>query len=131
MNAYLVTVAIPDPATQPPVSGAASIPDVGHYWVLQAMNIVGREAAPDVAIVLPWITVSRRHAEIELFANGLWELVDRASRNGTFVNGQLVFKGALTPLNDGDRIRIGDCELVFCFHLDPMAPPPESDNPHA
>jgi pSer/pThr/pTyr-binding forkhead associated (FHA) protein len=128
MKAYLVLVTAPDPAVNPVAPGAVNVPVAGHFWTLApGNNVLGREPAPDVAIALPWISVSRRHAEIELFANSLWEITDH-SRNGTYVNGQPLPKATLSPLNDGDRIRIGDAELVFCFHLDPTAAAPVSED---
>ena len=124
MNAYLTLVLIPDPAASTIAPGTVNVPAVGQVWtLLPANNVVGRDPTPDVLVVLPWINVSRRHAEIELFENNLWEIVDRQSRNGTYVNGQLLEKGNLTPLLNGDRIRIGDIELVFSSHLDPVLPP--------
>lgn len=55
--------------------------------------------------------VSRQHAKVVLRGEGAY-VEDMSSRNGVRVNGQPV-KGP-TPLTDGDRIRIGTQELVFC-----------------
>ncbi|MGZ8851735.1 MAG: SpoIIE family protein phosphatase, partial [Thermoanaerobaculia bacterium] len=54
--------------------------------------------------------LSRRHAEI-VAVDGEWTLKDLGSANGTFLNGTRV--DADHPLRSGDRIRIGDTELVF------------------
>ena len=54
--------------------------------------------------------LSRRHAEIVL-ADGAWVLKDLGSVNGTYLNGSRVERD--TPLNTGDRIRLGDTEIVF------------------
>jgi pSer/pThr/pTyr-binding forkhead associated (FHA) protein len=52
--------------------------------------------------------VSRVHCRIAAGATGL-EVVDLASTNGTFVNGERV---ARAPLQDGDRLGVGRVELV-------------------
>jgi pSer/pThr/pTyr-binding forkhead associated (FHA) protein len=53
--------------------------------------------------------VSRVHCRIAAGASGL-EVVDLASTNGTFVNGERVAGRA--PLKDGDRLGVGRVELV-------------------
>ena len=128
-TAYLVLVsAPPSSSTFGLVPNTVHVPVVGQSWtLLPGKNLVGRELGPDVTVVLPWTYVSRRHAQIELFAQGMWEIEDQ-SRNGTEVNGQKLQPNALSPLNDGDRIRIGDIELVFCFHVDPVASVPTIDD---
>jgi serine phosphatase RsbU (regulator of sigma subunit) len=73
--------------------------------------VLGRH--PDCDIVLDAAAVSRQHAQI-LSENGLFLIEDLHSRNGTFVNGQLI-QGRHT-LASGDRIKI--CDLSFLFHLD-------------
>jgi sigma-B regulation protein RsbU (phosphoserine phosphatase) len=54
--------------------------------------------------------LSRRHAEI-IAKDGEWTLKDLGSANGTYLNGTRVEQDL--PLHSGDRIRIGDTELVF------------------
>ncbi len=54
--------------------------------------------------------LSRKHAEIS-WSNGSWVLRDCGSANGTFINGVRVFSDM--PLRPGDRITLGDAELVF------------------
>ena len=55
-------------------------------------------------------SVSRRHAELRR-ADGLWELTDLNSANGTYVNGVRVQKP--TRLKHGDQIRLGSTLLVY------------------
>jgi len=57
-------------------------------------------------------TVSRRHARIEIDATRA-TVEDLGSKNGTYVNDQLV-SGA-TPVADGDQVRLGS--LLFTFRL--------------
>ncbi|MEO8034694.1 MAG: SpoIIE family protein phosphatase [Acidobacteriota bacterium] len=54
--------------------------------------------------------LSRHHAEI-VFADGKWVIRDCGSVNGTLLNGRKV--SAPTPLAPGDRIGLGDSEVVF------------------
>lgn len=50
------------------------------------------------------LSVSARHARFERRA-GCWYVQDLASRNGTFVNGQVI--SGEVALHDGDRVRFG------------------------
>jgi len=54
--------------------------------------------------------LSRKHAEIVAVA-GAWVLKDCGSANGTYLNGVRVESDK--PLKTGDRIRLGDTEIVF------------------
>ena len=68
------------------------------------------------AIVIDRPEVSSRHAAIECVRSleGPWTLavLDRASTNGTFVNGERVERRELT---EGDRIRFASVEYELCF----------------
>jgi hypothetical protein len=55
--------------------------------------------------------VSREHARITIDDDGA-RVEDMRSRNGVRVNGLVVREP--TPLRDGDRVRIGTQDLVFC-----------------
>ena len=69
---------------------------------------IGR--ASDCTIPIKDRYLSRKHAEI-VPANGAWSLRDCGSANGTFLNGARV--DADQPLHSGDRIRLGDTEILF------------------
>jgi phosphoserine phosphatase RsbU/P len=69
---------------------------------------IGR--ASDCTIPIKDRYLSRKHAEI-VPMNGEWALRDCGSANGTFLNGTRV--QADHPLHSGDRIRLGDTEIVF------------------
>ena len=69
---------------------------------------IGRH--PECDIVVDAGAVSRYHAKV--FRQGDEFLVeDSGSRNGTFLNGQLLT--APQALQEGDRVRISDVELMF------------------
>jgi hypothetical protein len=58
-------------------------------------------------------TLSRQHAVIT-WRDGVFYVKEvKATRNGTFVNGQRVAVGTDIPLAPGDRLRFGLVELVF------------------
>ena len=69
---------------------------------------IGR--ASDCSIPIKDRYLSRKHAEIIAVGN-TWVLKDLGSANGTYLNGSRVERDeALKP---GDRIRLGDTEIVF------------------
>ena len=79
--------------------------------VAKAPFEIGRRETNDLR--LAGSEVSRDHAEIVLDPNGTYILKDRASRYGTYVNGDQVTE---QPLTHGDRIRLGrsgGAEMVF------------------
>lgn len=65
--------------------------------------------APDMAIFLDDITVSRQHARFEQVDN-TWRLTDLGSLNGTYVNRDRIDSIALTH---GDEIQIGKYRFHF------------------
>ena len=76
---------------------------------LQGSSVsIGR--ASDCSIPIKDRYLSRKHAEI-VQAQGKWVLKDCGSANGTYLNGVRVDRDH--PLRGGDRIRLGDTELVF------------------
>ena len=86
---------------------APSGPPVSYRLQGDAMT-VGRSTVSDLVVHDP--ALSRLHAELRRGAYG-WEIIDRASSNGTTVNGRPVSQP--TRLASGDRIHIGDTTLVF------------------
>lgn len=69
---------------------------------------IGR--ASDCSIPIKDRYLSRKHAEIIAVGNG-WMLKDLGSANGTYLNGSRVERDEI--LKTGDRIRLGDTEIVF------------------
>jgi serine phosphatase RsbU (regulator of sigma subunit) len=79
--------------------------------------VVGRH--PECDIVLDVGAVSRQHAQIVRVGNGYF-VEDLGSRNGTFVNGELI-RGR-RQLQEADQVKI--CDLLFSFHLGQPGEPP-------
>lgn len=79
------------------------------------LELKGRQVTlgrhPDCEVCLKSNTVSRYHARISLVEDGLYQLEDLGSGNGTFVNNVLVRDPV--PLQSGDSISIGPFLLEF------------------
>ncbi len=58
-------------------------------------------------LVIPVLGVSREHARLQR-ASGRLDVEDHGSRNGTFINGERIRRGAAHP---GDALRFGPVEL--------------------
>jgi len=87
-------------------------PGAGHSYPLdpatQQVFTVGRSSQCDVA--LRDNRTSRHHADIR-WSGRHWQVVDRGSTNGTYVNGLQVHKAY--DLRLGDRITVGDTTMVI------------------
>ncbi len=81
------------------------------YEVRKEELSIGRSRESD--IFLEDLAVSRLHAKILSLGSGNYALKDEGSANGTKVNGQLVNKYQTYPLQEGDRIQLGQTVLVF------------------
>jgi serine phosphatase RsbU (regulator of sigma subunit)/pSer/pThr/pTyr-binding forkhead associated (FHA) protein len=83
--------------------------DTPYRQQLQTQRIsIGR--ASECTIPIKDRYLSRKHAEI-VPAGATWLLKDLGSANGTYLNGARVHGDA--ALKAGDRIRLGDTEIVF------------------
>jgi len=72
-------------------------------------NVIGRD--PRCNVWLDHDGVSRRHATIRVSGDARAAVEDLASTNGTFVEGKRVVD--VTPLADGDVIKVGSVSLKF------------------
>jgi serine phosphatase RsbU (regulator of sigma subunit) len=89
----------------------------GQIVALDAdMCVLGRN--PDCHVVIAGTAVSRAHAHI-LRVNGKFFIEDMKSRNGTYVNNELIKERV--QLNDNDKIKI--CDFVCSFHETPALKP--------
>jgi hypothetical protein len=84
------------------------------YEIRKETLSIGRSRDSD--IFLEDLAVSRLHASILNMGNGNFALKDEGSANGTKINGQLLNKYQTQPLQDGDRIQLGQTVLVFARH---------------
>ena len=81
------------------------------YEVRKESLSIGRSRESD--IFLEDLAVSRLHASIISMGPGNYALRDEGSANGTKVNGQTVNKYQPYPLQEGDKIQLGQTVLVF------------------
>ncbi len=90
-------------------------PSGGKSWERvfdQGEVTIGRASSNDVTLQDPQRVVSSRHAEIRRKANAC-VLVDVGSTNGTSMNEQQLVPQREYPLQEGDRIVIGDFTILF------------------
>ena len=101
-----------------PTGPALRIGTVRHP-LFRPVLVVGRKAgdwrtAPDVDLgpIDRQRVVSRRHAQLDCDASSVY-LRDLGSTNGTLVNGELVAKGSVVRLRDGDAVNFGGVQATF------------------
>ena len=78
-----------------------------------SVTVIGRRQDCDLCV--PLMIVSRRHCEIDQEGDQLL-VRDLGSRNGTFLNGQQVSQGYISP---GDSLRIGPIDFAVQINGDP------------
>src|SRR5262249_39094401 len=72
---------------------------------------IGRDPAVDLRFEDAHI--SRQPARIERHADGAYYLVDTSRHQATYLNGRRLLETRPVRLLDGDRIRVGDHQMVF------------------
>jgi hypothetical protein len=72
---------------------------------------IGRNSAN--ALIIDDSTVSNFHAALTFSASGNLTLSDRASSNGTYVNGVALETGGRCVVRNGDRMKFGDVEATL------------------
>jgi len=103
-------VASPDAHEAPAAPAPIRLSYLGRDILLvPGRYLVGRSAACHVVLDDP--LASRRHVRVEVTDNGA-TVEDLGSINGVFVNGRRV-GDETQKLSDGDRIDIGNAQLVF------------------
>ncbi len=85
-------------------------PVAAEYSLLKDEVSLGRGEENDV--IIPHSSVSRSHARL-LKRNGMYELVDLNSTNGSYVDEQPV-QGTATVRN-GSRVRLGEVQFILHF----------------
>ena len=105
-----------DGGTVPSVTSAALAiyapdrPPFRYAIARQAVTIGRSPKAGNELVIETDGQISKRHARIELEADGRFTIYDLGSTNGTKVNGRRIDN---RPLNDGDEITIGATKLTF------------------
>lgn len=83
---------------------------VGSYELREDETTIGRSRECD--IFLEDLAVSRLHATLRLLSDGNYEIEDRHSATGTFVNGLRITRYRLI---EGDTVQIGSSYLTFRY----------------
>jgi pSer/pThr/pTyr-binding forkhead associated (FHA) protein len=100
-------------------AGAASLVDAwGCAHALADGTKIGRDPRADLAVL--HASVSSEHATLK-FQDGVWHILDNASRNGTEVNNQ---RATDSVLANGAQIRLGDVRFYFWPESLPKIEPP-------
>ena len=93
-------------------------PGEGQEYVLEeSVGVLTVGRAPEAAIFLDDVTVSRHHAEFRHGAEG-WSVRDVGSLNGTYINRVRVDD---QRLQGGDEVQIGKFRFVFLLGLEPAS----------
>jgi pSer/pThr/pTyr-binding forkhead associated (FHA) protein len=83
-------------------------PNLGARFLLDAdSTIAGRH--PNADIFLDDVTVSRKHVEFRR-SNGVFEIIDLGSLNGSYMLGERVDRA---PLKNGSDVQIGKFKMIF------------------
>ena len=77
----------------------------------QSQGLVIGRSADQCELVVPHATVSRRHARLSLAGEAL-QVEDLGSTNGTAINGTVLRAGTPAAIHAGNKLRIGDVELL-------------------
>ncbi len=96
---------------------AQSGPLSGQQWPVSGTLTIGRDESCDVAI--PDRQVSRQHARLSLRDNAVF-LEDLNSKNGTYLNGQLLT--GPTQLRESDEIRVAFAQTFQFLSSDATLP---------
>ncbi len=112
--------------SQPPRFNWKTTDGESHEFILTAAEIaIGRAPTCDIVLNDDQM-VSRRHAIVRRNGNVV-TVVDLGSRNGTLVNGAEIHDAH--PLKDGDKLTIGDHDLMFTAAQDGAQPQPSASLP--
>ena len=99
-----------------PLQGASEPP---REYALTGQNIsIGRSPSCEIVLEHDQLT-SRRHALLR-YDGARYTVVDLGSSNGTFVNDAEIRDA--TALNNGDRVIVGEHELLFTTNVGGAAP---------
>jgi pSer/pThr/pTyr-binding forkhead associated (FHA) protein len=83
---------------------------VGGTVAVQSGQVLGRHGDAG-GVFEKFRTVSRRHARVT-FVNGVWNIEDLESTNGTWVNGRRLNTEERCPLDEGDTVALSlACEM--------------------
>ena len=121
---------VPPKAGRPDHAGASAVPraallvhpasarefplaETGELIVGRIDRATGFKPDIDLTSLDAERTLSRRHATLAKRDGAVYLSEPKATRNGTFVNGDRIATGVAVKLKDGDQVRFGVVETVF------------------
>ncbi|MEC4892128.1 MAG: PrsW family glutamic-type intramembrane protease [Oscillatoria sp. PMC 1051.18] len=98
-------------------SGGKSGAQLPLYTLSETQEVtIGRDPRCQIALDANlYKGVSRRHLAINQQAEGIWQICDLGSANGTYLNGERLY--GCQNLSSGDRIQLAGDGPVFVFEL--------------
>lgn len=88
------------------------VPDQEPYAVdLEGIEQISVGRSPDNDVIIDHVSLSSSHAVIRN-ADGVYQVSDLGSTNGTFVNGEQVTE---SPLSEGFQIAFGNVQVVLSY----------------
>jgi hypothetical protein len=107
-----------DSSIEIPFLIASNGPLQGQNWQINDQLSIGRDAGCD--IVIEDRQVSRYHATLKIQKEKKIQIEDNGSKNGTFLNGEMINKSFL--LHDGDEIKIALIQTFYFLSSDATIP---------
>ncbi len=94
----------------------------GKVWHSEHLLRSGRLSS--LEIVLDDSSVSRKHAEVRIGNDGNWTVIDLASTNGTYVNGERIPPNEDHPVRPRDIVQFGKVAMIVEFTEATLEGPP-------
>jgi CRP-like cAMP-binding protein len=131
-------VTVEQPVTEPPRPAAPQQAEAVAYFISKASgnvfpvfksdsligrydSVTGQTPEVDLTHEDSARNISRRHARLVLKEGKPFVAEEIGTMNGTYLNGQRLQTGILTPIKDGDELTL--CRLGLTFRLPAAAPP--------
>jgi hypothetical protein len=131
-------VTVERPVTEPPRPAAPQQAEAVAYFISKASgnvfpvfksdsligrydSVTGQTPEVDLTHEDSARNISRRHARLVLKEGKPFVAEEIGTMNGTYLNGQRLQTGILTPIKDGDELTL--CRLGLTFRLPAAAPP--------
>lgn len=75
--------------------------------------VVGRTDEPGVDVVIPDLSISKRHCAFVAAADGGWRVTDCGSKNGTRINDAKLDEASYARLCGGESVALGRISMTF------------------
>ena len=90
----------------------SNLPTGEDYRIREGRNTIGMDSNECDVLLGNDSAVSSKHAVI-MYRDGVFQVRDNDSTNGTYVNGSDIFGKGAVVLNKGDKVRVGGTELTL------------------